>query len=60
MSLQEVDAGPFRSQIGFEPDEDERGCWAEVEDFGVPLREGSVSNVGGEAWEGKYFVHDIF
>lgn len=39
LSFQEVDAGPFRAEVGFEPDEDERGRGAEVEDFGVPLSE---------------------
>jgi hypothetical protein len=46
LSLEEVDAGPFRAEVGFEPDEDQRGRGAEVEDFGVPLQEsGSVWHV---------------
>ncbi len=37
LGLEEVYAGSFCSEVGFETNEDERGCGAEVEDFGVPL-----------------------
>lgn len=37
MGLEEVDAGAFGAEVGFETDEDEGGVGAEVEDFGVPL-----------------------
>ena len=50
LRFQEVDAGSFRAEIGFEPDEDQRGGGAEVEHFRVPLWKGSVWYVRDEAW----------
>ena len=38
LGFEEVDTGALRSKIGFETDEDERGCGAEVEDFRIPLQ----------------------
>ena len=37
LGLEQVDTLAFRAQIGFETDEDEGCCGAEVEDFGIPL-----------------------
>lgn len=37
LRFEEVDAGSLCSEVGFETDEDEGSCRAEVEDFGVPL-----------------------
>ena len=37
MGFEEVDAGALSAEIGFETDEDEGSCGAEVEDFGIPL-----------------------
>ena len=45
---QELDAGALIPEIGFEADEDERGGWAEMKNFWVPLRNvssGLVRNV---------------
>ena len=39
LSLEEVNAGAFRAEIGFQADQDERSGGAEVQDFGVPLKE---------------------
>lgn len=37
LDFEEVDAGAVVAQVGFEANEDERGCGAEMEDFGIPL-----------------------
>ena len=37
LAFEEVDAGALGAQVGFEANEDERGCGAEMEDFGIPL-----------------------
>jgi len=34
---EKLDAGTLSTEIGFEADEDERCCRAEVEDFRIPL-----------------------
>ena len=38
MGLEEIDAGAFGAEVGFETDEHEGCVGAEMEDFGVPLR----------------------
>ena len=46
LRLEEVDARPFRAEVGFKPDEDQGSRGAEVQHFGIPLRErGSVWHV---------------
>jgi hypothetical protein len=37
LSFEELDAGTFVAEIGFEAAEYYGCCWTEVEDFGVPL-----------------------
>ena len=37
LGFEEVDAGAFGAEVGFEADEDEGGGGAKVEDFGIPL-----------------------
>jgi hypothetical protein len=37
LGLEELDAVALGAEIGFEAHEDDGGCGAEVEDFGVPL-----------------------
>jgi len=37
LCLKEFDAVAFVAEVGFEAHEDERGCGAEVKDFGIPL-----------------------
>ena len=37
LGFEEVDAGALGAQVGFEANEDERGCGAEMENFGIPL-----------------------
>ena len=37
LGFKKVDAGTFISEVGLETNEDERGGWAEMEDFGIPL-----------------------
>jgi len=44
LSLEEINAGTFRSKVRLETDEDERRCGTEVKDFGVPLQD-EVSQV---------------
>ena len=38
LGLEELDAGFFVAEVGFEAEKHDGGCGAEVEDFGVPLR----------------------
>jgi hypothetical protein len=44
LGLEELDACAFVAEIGFETDEDEGGCWTEMEDFWVPLQIISMSS----------------
>ena len=37
LRFEELDAGAFMSEIGFQAAEDYGSCWAKVEDFRVPL-----------------------
>jgi hypothetical protein len=37
LGFEEVDAGAFGTEVGFEPNENEGRCGAEVENFRVPL-----------------------
>ena len=37
LGLEEIDAGALVAEIGLETDEDDGCCWAEVEDFRIPL-----------------------
>ena len=60
LRFEEVDAGALRTEIGFEPDEDDGCGGAEVEDFRVPLRSVSIEFPRSLLWPGDYLVHDIF
>ena len=66
LSLEEVDAGAFSAEIGFEPNEDKGGGGAEMEDFWIPLEvqrgqpwgSFSVGRVIDDCRD-AYFVHYI-
>lgn len=58
LCLEELDACAFVTEIGFEADEDEGGCWTEMEDFWVPLR--VVSRLPFYLdWREAHLVHDV-
>ena len=38
LSLEDVDTGAFGAKIGFQSNEDEGRCRAEMQDFGIPLK----------------------
>lgn len=56
LCLEKLNASALGSKVGLEPYKDERSCWAEMEDFGVPLVASAKS--GNTLW-GTYLVHDI-
>ena len=37
MGLEKLDAGALVAKVGFKADKDDGCCWAEMEDFGIPL-----------------------
>ena len=43
LGFEEIDAGAFGAEVGFQANEDEGRGGAEVEDFGVPLEEKVLS-----------------
>jgi hypothetical protein len=58
LGLEELDACAFVAEVGFETDEDEGGCWTEMEDFRVPLQIISMSFFL-ICREETHLVHDI-
>ena len=66
LGFEQVDAGAIVAQVGFQANEDERGCGAEMENFGIPLHiviriilEWHVGDVKRFRWEAAYLVHDV-
>lgn len=62
LGLEEVDTGALGAEIGLETNEHEGGVWAEMEDFGVPLRlRVSIQNLAGvEGGAGEHTLSITF
>ena len=66
LGFEEFDAGALGAQIGFEANEDERRCGAEMKNFGIPLHMvfrfvlgWHVGDVKMFRWEAAYLVHNV-
>lgn len=46
LGFKEVDAGSFRAEVGFQPDEDEWCVGAEMENFGIPFIHYVLEGIG--------------